>query len=79
MKMTIMHNGVTATIDGTVDECAKLLRELSVVVTPGIGPQKPMVDLSKGPSGAVAYTVDFTYDHMPSWKLTREPPVLISQ
>lgn len=59
MKMTIMHNGVAATIDGTAEECARFLRELSVgsVPTVGWGQPLPKVDLSKGPD-AFAYSED---------------------
>lgn len=52
MKMTIMHNGVTATIDGTAEECARFLRGLSVGLVPTVGWGQPLpkVDLSNGPS-----------------------------
>ncbi|MGR2662469.1 hypothetical protein ACUXVY_12845 [Chromobacterium haemolyticum] len=70
MKMTIMHNGVTATIDGTAEECAKFLRELSMGLVPtvGWGQPAPKVDLTKSPD-AVAYAVSFTHKHVPAWKL----------
>lgn len=70
MKMTIMHNGVAATIDGAPEECARFLRELSVglVSTVGWGQPLPKVDLGKSPD-AIAYAVSFTYEHVPAWKL----------
>lgn len=70
MKMTITHNGVTATIDGTAEECARFLRELSVGLVPtvGWGQPVPKVDLTKIPD-AVAYNVQVLRGLVKAWNV----------